>query len=180
MPLIFTNVSFALIRAISGLPFFFLILTNSVSAQHLPTGQAGVFIYIKDNINHQFNNIEYFIRNDSLIIRAASDFGRTKVNYLERKLKKDERKAIASFMKSFPMDSLRENYFDEFNSFGYIAADHFPRVIDAEIKIGDIQKKVKATNVYVILLSRMIDFLNTYFPSETRIKFVQADFKASY
>ncbi len=138
-------------------------------------------IKIEDNRNLQYNSYEYLFKDDSLTISGMADFGRTRVSYLKLKLTKKQRKTILNYLKTFPLDSLQKEYHDDYHNFGYIAADHFPRVIDLEIRVGLKQYFSKAANAYVNHYGRLIQFLNDFIPDETvRIKFKESDFKKSY
>ena len=138
-------------------------------------------IKVTDNRNLQLNSYEYLFKDDSLKIFGTSDNGKSKVSYLSKKLSKKERKAIRNFINTFPVDSLQSEYFDEFTSFGYITSDHFPRVIEVEIRRGLTQYKSKATNAWVAKYVELFSFLNTYIPDEgVKLKFLQSDFKKTY
>ncbi len=145
------------------------------------SGSKSYRIKVTDNRNLQLNSYEYLFKDDSLKIFGTSDNGKSKVSYLSRKLTKKERKSIRNFINAFPVDSLQSEYFDEFTSFGYITSDHFPRVIEVEIRRGLTQYKSKATNAWVAKYVELFDFLNSYIPDEgVKLKFLQSDFKKSY
>ncbi len=138
-------------------------------------------IKITDNRNLQHNSFEYIFKEDSLKIIGVSDFGKSKVNYYSVKLKKKEVKAVREYLFAFPVDSLQKEYFDDFTSFGYIAADHFPRVIEIELRRGLIQSKTKATNCWVEKINTLFEFLNQYIPlPEVKLQFKKEDFKKHY
>jgi hypothetical protein len=155
----------------------FFILTFSVIAQ---PSKRKLSIVIKDNVNMQFISNDYLITQDSIVIKGDSDYGRSKVNYINKKLSKQERKNLEQFMKTFPLDSLEDAYFNDFKNMDYISPEHFPRVIEVSIEYNKKNYKTKITNCYVYKLGRLFDFLNSFFPPEVRIKFSQDDFKASY
>ncbi|MEP7171064.1 MAG: hypothetical protein ABI855_16980 [Bacteroidota bacterium] len=135
---------------------------------------------IKDNVNMQFISNDYLVTKDSIIIRGDSDYGRTKVNYISRELSKAEKKNLEKFMKSFPVDSLWETYFSEYNNMEYISPEHFPRVIEIKFEYKEKKYKTKLTNCYVYKAAGLFDFLNPLFPPEVRIKFKKEDFNAFY
>ena len=154
----------------------FLILIccalNSVLAQ------KAITISIKDNTGLQYVLNEYYFNNDSLRIRGDSDYGRSKIEYLKRKLNKAEIKKLKSFMKTFPADSLEDSYFNEFNTMKYISADHFPRVVDVEIDYNGKNYKSKMTNCYAVKIANLCNFLNEFIPPEVRIKLRKEEFDA--
>jgi hypothetical protein len=117
---------------------------------------------------------------DSLIVSATSDYGRSHVDYLQRKLTIAEAKSLQKFIASFPADSLHETYFNEYNNFGYIDAENFPRVIEMTITSGGKTVHSKATNTYVRLFARMIDKVNTYLTPEIKIVVDKTKFNAFY
>ena len=137
-------------------------------------------LLIKDNVNMQFISNDYLVTKDSIIIKGDSDYGRTKVNYLGRKLTKEEKKSLEQFMKKFPADSLWETYFSEYNNMEYISPEHFPRVIEIAFDYKEKSMKTKMTNCYVYKAADLFDFLNPLFPPEVRIKYKKEDFNAFY
>jgi len=155
----------------------FISVCFCANSQH---GKKFISVSIKDNVNMQFISNDYIVTKDSLIIRGDSDYGRTKVNYINRKLTKSEKKSVEQFMKSFPADSLWETYFSEYNNMEYISPEHFPRVIDINFVYKDKNYKTKMTNCYVYKAADLFDFLNPLFPPEVRIKFKKEDFNAFY
>ena len=165
----------------------FIILSFSLAAQFilalsLPDqhGKKNLSIIIKDNVNMQFISNDYLITKDSVIIKGDSDYGRTKVNYINRKLSKQERKSLEQFIKAFPLDSLEDAYFNDFKNMEYISPEHFPRVIEITIEYMDKSYKTKITNCYVYKAGKLFDFLNSFFPPEVRIKFKKDDFNAFF
>ena len=135
---------------------------------------------IKDNVNMQFISNDYFVTKDSLVIKGDSDYGRNKVNYISRKLTKSEKKSVEQFMKTFPVDSLWETYFSEYNNMEYISPEHFPRVIEITVEYKEKIYKTKITNCYVYKAAALFDAVNPLFPPEVRIKFKKEDFNAFY
>ncbi len=164
--------------------FVGVLMAGMLLLPQITLGQAankGYRIKISDNRNLQFNSYEYLFKGDSLKIFGVSDNGKSKVNYLSRKLKKKERKSIIKFLAQYPADSLQAEYFDDFVSFGYISSDHFPRVVELEIRKGLTQYKSKATNAWVKRYGELFDFLNTFISSqEVKLKFLESDFKKSF
>ncbi len=161
--------------------FFFILIFITfcfcADAQH---DKKFISVAIRDNVNMQFISNDYLVTKDSLIIKGDSDYGRTKVNYISRKLSKTERKSFDQFMKTFPADSLWETYFSEYNNMEYISPEHFPRVIEINFEYRDKNYKTKMTNCYVYKAADLFDFLNPLFPPEVRIKFKKEDFNAFY
>lgn len=141
--------------------------------------QKAINISIKDNTGLQYILNEYYFKNDSLYIRGDSDYGRSKIDYLQRKLERSEIKKIKSFLKTFPLDSLEDTYFNEFNTMQYISPDHFPRVIEVEISYNGKNYKSKMTNCYVHKIANLCNFLNEFIPPEVRIKLRKEDFDAT-
>jgi hypothetical protein len=139
-----------------------------------------VQLSIKDNVNMQFISNDYLVTKDSLIIKGVTDYGKSKVNYLSRKLSKDEKKSLEKFMKSFPVDSLWQTYFSEYKNMEYISSEHFPRVIEMSFVYKEKTYNSKITNCYVYKAASLFDFLNPLFPPEVRIKFKKEDFNAFY
>lgn len=138
-------------------------------------------IKITDNRNQQYLSYGYLFKNDSLKISGLSDNGRTNVNYFSKKLKKKEQKKIVTYLSTFVNDTLQKEYFDDFFSFGAITADHFPRVIELEYRLGLNQFKSKATNCHVIKMEELFTFLNQFIPkAEVKINFIKTDFKKSF
>lgn len=135
---------------------------------------------MKDNVGMQYISNDYYMHNDSLFIKGDSDFGRTKVDYLKRKLSKAEIKKIKSFMQTFPVDSLEDAYFNEFNNMSYISPDHYPRIIDLEITYKGKEYKSKMTNCYANKIANLCNFLNDFFPPEVRIKLPREEFNAFF
>ena len=138
-------------------------------------------IKVSDNRNLQFTSYEYLLKDDSVKISGVSDYGKSRVVYLAKKLKSKQKKAIRNFLKDFPVDSLQKEYFDDYANFGYISSDHFPRVIELEIRIGLKQHFSKASNAYVKNYARMIDFLNTLINDDVvKINYPESDFKKTF
>jgi hypothetical protein len=142
-------------------------------------------VKISDNRNNQFTTFEYLFKNDSLKIFGSADYGNRMVEYLSLKLKSKQVKQLKEYLQTFHADSLQENYFDDFVSFGYITADHFPRVIELEVRLGNFtgkdHRKTKITNCYVKHVGDLFDFLNKYIPKEeVKLKFKKDDFKKEF
>lgn len=162
----------------SFLLLFFLLIYANAFAQKKDNSYR---IKISDNRNQQYLSYDYLFKNDSLKISGLSDNGRTNVNYFSKKLKKKDQKKIIKYLSTFVNDTLQKEYFDDFFSFGAITADHFPRVIDLEYRLGLSQFKTKATNCHVTKMEELFTFLNNFIPKEeVRIKFNKNDFKKSY
>ncbi len=137
-------------------------------------------IKISDNVNKQYQSNDYHFWSDSLTISGLSDFGRSHVQYLNRKLDKEERRKIAMYISEMHADSLDTMYFDQFSSFGYISADHFPRVITLEVRWKGKVTSTKITNCYVRRAAGLFDFLDQFLPKEVMILYRENDFKASH
>ena len=135
-------------------------------------------VHINDNTGLQFVSNDYIFTQDSLLIRGDSDYGRQKLNYLKRKLTRQELKKIKSFLKSFPLDSLEDVYFSEYNNMDYISADHYPRVLIIEVNFNSKDYKTKMTNCYAYKIADMVSFFNTFIPDEVDIKLRKEDFNA--
>lgn len=137
-------------------------------------------IDIEDNGGLQMQVNNYHITQDSLVIKAKSDYGRTHVDYLQRKLTNAEKKELSKFVTAFNADSLKQTYFNEYSNFDYITADHFPRVIDVSLSIKSKIIQTKATNAYVFLLAELFDQINKLLPSEVGIRYDKNNFNAMY
>ncbi|GEM_PF-846477 len=146
---------------------------------------AKVMVQINDNISLEFGTNDYIFTKDSLFIRGTSDYGRQKIDYLQRKLSKKEIKKIRLFLKSFPLDSLEDAYFVESNEpqFSMQAAGghhSFPRIIEIS---GRFEKKnfySKMNNCYAAKVAGFCEFMNQFFPPEVRIKLRKEDFQTVY
>lgn len=158
---------------------FFLIFVFALSAeaQH---SKKNISIAIKDNVNMQFISNDYYITNDSLIIRGDSDYGRTKVRYIGRALSKKEKKGIKNFLKTFPADSLEDAYFSDYSNMSYISPEHYPRVVTLEMEYNGKEYKSKMTNCYATKIADLCIFLNDLFPPEVRIKLKKEEFNAFF
>ncbi|CAN5364108.1 hypothetical protein BH11BAC2_BH11BAC2_10000 [soil metagenome] len=120
------------------------------------------------------------VTQDSLSIVARSDYGRSIVNYLNRSLTPDEKIGMSKYLKAFPLDSIQKLYFNEYNNFQFIDADHAPRAFELKIVVGDSTYESAATNAYVYLYARLITQLNTMLPAEVKINYDINKFKAFY
>lgn len=162
---------------------YFFILILSLGFFDFASAQkkiSKIDITISDNNGFQFLSQDYRITHDSLFITGVSDNGKTKVDYLKRMLTKSEKKQIQLFFTKFSCDSLQKEYFNEFNSMGYITYDHYPRVINMTLKKNDNYCETKITNCFVFRVSNMINYLNDFFPAEVKIFFKKEDFKEAY
>ena len=159
--------------------YYFALISVMVLIS-ISTYSQNFTINIDDNAGLQYQNNIYNITNDSLTIKGKSDYGRSNVEYLKRKLTTSEKKQIAKFITSFPADSLKETYFNEYSNFDYISAEHFPRVIEVTIQKQKKTIHTKATNAYVYLLADLFNQLNFLFPPEVIIKYDKSKFNAMY
>jgi hypothetical protein len=155
----------------------FLLISLTVS---LKLEAQQFVVEMKDNTEILNQENCYRITQDSLIITARSDYGRTIVNYLSRPLSKKESKRFSKFIHSFPADSLATNYFNEYTNLKFIDAEHSPKVLEVKIFKDGITYNSKATNAYVRLYSRLIGAINILVPQEIRIKLDSANFNAFY
>jgi hypothetical protein len=153
----------------------FILLINS-----LDLNAQQFMVELKDNTEILNQENCYRITQDSLVITARSDYGRTIVNYLARSLSKKEAKKFSKFIRSFPADSLAVSYFNEYTNLKFIDAEHSPKVVELKIFKDGITYNSKATNAYVRLYRRMIDAINEIAPQEIRIKLDPANFNAFY
>ena len=148
---------------------------------HIGSSYAQSFtININDNAGLQYQNNLYQVTQDSLSIKGMSDYGRSYVNYLQRKLTSSEKKQLEKFIATFPADSLKETYFNEYSNFDYITADHFPRVIEVTIVKQKKTFHTKATNAYVYLFADLFNQINPILPPEVNIKYEKSKFNAMY
>lgn len=137
-------------------------------------------IVIHDNTAHMNMAQDYKITTDSLVITAVSDNGRTHVNYLNRKLTTAEKKSMLEFMKKFPVDSLKELYFDGYSNYEVIDDEHFPRSVDLMITRNNITYVSKMTNVWVALYNRIFEMVNVLVPEEAKIAYDKSKFNVFY
>ena len=156
-----------------------LLFIVFVFANYFVNGQSFTIDVLDNNgLMHQ-NNIYHFTQ-DSLVITARSDYGRSNVDYLKRSLSAEEKKSLTQFLKSFPADSLKGTYFNEYSNLGYIDAEHFPREVEINIVNGKKTYHSKATNAYVSYYARLIQELNPMLSDEVKIKFDKNQFNAFY
>ena len=153
--------------------FFLMLISFSSHAQNFT-------INIDDNAGLQYQNNIYHITQDSLTIKGKSDYGRSNVEYLKRKLTSSEKKQLEKFLANYPADSLKESYFNEYSNFDYISAEHFPRVIEVTIEKQKKKFHTKATNAYVYLIADLFNQVNSILPMEVRIKYDKSKFNAIY
>jgi hypothetical protein len=155
----------------------FLTLTVYVNAQQL---KKPFSILLTDNYNMQFLENDYRITQDSLIITAINDKGVTRVDYLNRKLTKAEKKTMKNFLKTFNVDSLSGEYFSEFKNLKFIDYTHYPRLMRMEFIAPHLSKKIKVTNCYVYRVADYINIINPMIPGEVRIKYRKDDFDQTF
>jgi len=154
-----------------------VILFHIPLALHAGGGKNNFRVYISDNHNLQFEARNYLVTNDSLVITALSDNGKSNVNYLRRALTADEKKSMVQFMKEFPISKLNELYFKDYANLGYISPDHYPRVIDMELESADLKKKVRVNNIFVPRFAELFSQVNKLLPQEVKIKYEEEQFK---
>ena len=163
--------------------YFFVAIFLCFASSNLfaQGGDKSYRIKISDNRNLQNNSYDYIFKGDSLKIMGVSDYGTTSVIYYATRLKRKQIKAIRNYLFSFPVDSLKKEYFDDFTSFGYISSDHFPRVIEIDFRRGLKLDKTKITNCWVENINNLFEFLNQYIPQpEVKLIFKKEDFKKYY
>lgn len=157
---------------------FLICLTAFVQAQQL---NKKFSIQLADNYNTQYLENNYRITNDSLIITSISDKGSTHVNYLKRKLTKEEKKSISTFLLTYNVDSLKEEYFSDYTNLKMIDYLHFPRIIKVDFESNHkLIRKTKLTNCYVIRIANLIEIINTLLPLEVKIKYNRNDFETVF
>ncbi len=164
---------FVMLRHEASLTILALVFSISANAQTFT-------IDISDNAGLQHQTNLYHITQDSLIIKAKSDYGRSNVDYLQRKLTTSEKNQLEKFIANYSADSLKETYFNEYSNFDYISAEHFPRVIEVTIEKQKKNFSTKATNAYVYLLADLFNQINSILPAEVRIKYDKSKFNAMY
>ncbi len=150
------------------------LLTASVYAQK---NKAAFEVRISDNQCLQYQSVQYRVTSDSLIINGLSDYGRSRVDYLQRTLTADEKQKLAGYFKKFNTDDLQELYFSDYSNLAYISADHAPRVIDVELEINGKQRKIRINNSYVPRFAGLFQTLNPLFPEEVKIRYEAKDFE---
>lgn len=139
------------------------ILPLSSSAQKLS-------IYITDNRSNQFVLNKYFITDDSLVITGLADYGKSNVDYLRKKITRQQVKKIKHFLSTFKFEDVQQEYFGSYENLKYIASDHFPRVIEVRIDTGSKKALTKITNSYVTMLIPFFDEINSLLPDEVKIR----------
>lgn len=160
---------------------FLLILFLPLSGVYGQSLENTYRIKISDNRNNQYTSYDYVFKNDSLKIMGLADYGKRTVEYYTGKLPRKAQKAIKKYLANMHPDLLEKEYFDDFTSFGYISADHFPRVIEIEFRQGFVMSKTKITNCWVGKVSDLFQFLNNYIPTkEVKLLFSRDDFKKHY
>lgn len=137
-------------------------------------------IVITDNLAKMNMEQRCRITPDSLIITGKSDYGRSSVDYLRRLLSPAEIKLMEQWIKSFPLDSLRPVYFNDYSNFSQIDEENYPRSIDIELRLGDKKVMSKATNAWVGLYNRLFDSVNPILPAEVKINYDRARFNVFY
>ncbi len=137
-------------------------------------------IIIKDNMAKMNMEQAYRITNDSLIITGKSDYGRSNVNYLQRALTPKEQKFIAGVLKSFPVDSLKPEYFDGYANFQQINDENYPRSIELTIEQKGKTISSRSTNAWVRLQVQFFDLINPIFPTEVQITLDKSKFNVFY
>jgi hypothetical protein len=155
----------------------FIILLHIPLALVAGGGKNAFRIYISDNHNLQYEERNYLITGDSLIITALSDNGKSNVNYLRRATTRDEKAKLQRFMKQFPVDKINELYFKDYANLGYISPDHYPRVIDMELENGGVKKKTRINNIFVPQFADLFKTVNEILPAEVKIKYEESQFK---
>jgi hypothetical protein len=137
-------------------------------------------IIVRDNLAKM--NMEQIskITSDSVVITAVSDQGRSRVNYLNRRLTEKERRVVNDFLKSYPVDSLVQEYFKDYSNFTIIDEEHYPRALELTVSIGDKRTTSKATNAWVGLYDRLFRMMNTILPSEAAILLDKSKFNVFY
>ncbi len=137
-------------------------------------------IEIRDNMARMNMEQAYRFTPDSLIITGKSDYGRSNVNYLQRKLSENEIRQLSALIKKFPADSLKPVYFNDYSNFKQIDEENYPRSIDLVlIKNGNTYVS-KATNAWVELYVRLFDGVNPIIPSEVRISLDKSKINVFY
>lgn len=159
--------------------FIFLLLIL-FSGSGIAIAQTVWEVEIKDNTARMNMDQVYKITGDSVIITGQGDYGRSKVNYLRRLITAEEKKKVEDFMNSFPFDSIRPEYFNDYSNFKIIDADNYPRSIELRIIRADSTIQSRATNVWVGLYDRLFEGFNPLFPPEVRIKWDKSKFNVFY
>ena len=137
-------------------------------------------IIIKDNIAQMNMEQAYRITNDSLIITGKSDYGRSNVDYLVRSLTPKEQKNVSAILKTFPIDSLKPEYFDGYANFQQINDENYPRSIEIRIENNGKIISSRVTNAWVRLHVQLYDMLNPFFPKEVQILLDKSKFNVFY
>jgi hypothetical protein len=137
-------------------------------------------IIVRDNLAKMNMEQVSKITSDSVVITAVSDQGRSRVNYLNRRLTEKERRIVNDFLKSYPVDSLVQEYFKDYSNFTIIDEEHYPRALEVTVSIGDKRTTSKATNAWVGLYDRLFRMMNTILPSEAAILLDKSKFNVFY
>jgi hypothetical protein len=137
-------------------------------------------ITITDNLAKMNMEQRCRITPDSLIITGKSDYGRSNVDYLRRLLTQSERKLMQQWLRTFPIDSLRPVYFNDYSNFSQIDEENYPRSIDIELIFGEKKVSSKATNAWVALYNRLFETVNPMLPAEVKVNFDRSQFNVFY
>jgi len=137
-------------------------------------------IIVRDNLAKMNMEQVSKITSDSVVITAVSDQGRSRVNYLNRRLTEKEQRVVNDFLKSYPVDSLVPEYFKDYSNFTIIDEEHYPRALEVTVSIGDKRTTSKATNAWVGLYDRLFRMMNTILPSEAAILLDKSKFNVFY
>ena len=165
------------IRPVRFIP---ILLSVLASVAEVVSAQPAWEVEIKDNTARMNMDQVYKISADSVIITGQGDYGRSNVNYVRRPITPEERKMVEDFMKRFPLDSIRPEYFNDYSNFKIIDADNYPRSIQLRITWADKTVQSRTTNVWVGLFDRIFVGLNPLFPPEVRIRWDKSKFNVFY
>lgn len=134
-------------------------------------------IEIIDNVAQMNMEQRYIFSNDSLIITGVSDYGRTRIVYLQRKLENKELRYLKKFIRTFPAEKLKDEYFDDYSNFKVISDENYPRSITLKIHKNGKEYVSKSTNVYVVDYQKLFRSLNPMIPDEVRIRYEKSNLK---
>lgn len=139
---------------------FILLFVSAVSVSN---GQHSIEIH--DNQNDCVNSMEYTITDSTIYIDnyaeegAMYDSNYTPQVFLDKKLSKKQRIALESFMKNFPLDSIRSNYIHKSSK----PCDSV-REIYIEINWNDKSKTIQIVDRYSKKMASLFNMINQLIP----------------
>ncbi|NNF01235.1 MAG: hypothetical protein HKN22_00980 [Bacteroidia bacterium] len=159
----------------SQILYFLLFLT--IQGLYFNTATAQCELVVIDNAGSKSSYIKYVVRGDSLIVTALTDFGRTRVEYLEEQLKGSQLKNVRKkIMKWSKQENSRYSNEANLDRYGEAFA---PRELKCVFQHKDQNSQVRIFNCYHPQLNELFLLLNDLLPEEIKIDYNNSDFKTS-